>query len=316
MLNNEVSDDIRLVARSAARWLALIESGQASERDQAGLRHWREQNPAHEHAWQKAQALRGRFSGLPSELAMASLDRPDQGRRRLLKGMLGLAAVAPAGWLVTRELPLDAWRADLSTGTGQRRRVALSGGAVLELNTASAVNIEAPARRLRLVRGEIALTLSDTSPFIVDTEQGQATLHQGQLCVRQDDAHCEFAVVAGSAEIRPAGAPPLLLQEGERVRMGPAGVEPVRRFDPRLPGWREGVLMANDQPLGDFLRELDRYRPGILRWSAALERLRVTGSFRLDDTDKVLALLAASLPLDVRRRTRYWVTLVPRAKLA
>lgn len=35
------------------------------------------------------------------------------------------------------------------------------------------------------------------------------------------------------------------------------------------------------------------------------------GSFRVDDTDRVLSLLAASLPLEVQSRTRYWVTLMP-----
>ncbi|MNF50890.1 fec operon regulator FecR [compost metagenome] len=74
--------------------------------------------------------------------------------------------------------------------------------------------------------------------------------------------------------------------------------------------------MAQDQPLGDFLRELSRYRPGLLRWDPALEALRVTGSFRLDNTDRVLSLLAASLPVDVHSRTRYWITVVPRKKLA
>ncbi|MNP76958.1 fec operon regulator FecR [compost metagenome] len=70
--------------------------------------------------------------------------------------------------------------------------------------------------------------------------------------------------------------------------------------------------MAQNQPLGDFLRELGTYRPGVLRWALELESLRITGSFRLEDTDRVLALLAASLPLEVHSRTRYWVTLVPR----
>jgi transmembrane sensor len=47
-----------------------------------------------------------------------------------------------------------------------------------------------------------------------------------------------------------------------------------------------------------------------------LEALRVTGSFRVEDTDRVLALLAASLPLEVQSRTRFWVTLLPRKKVA
>lgn len=64
------------VARAAAHWLALLESGTAGERDHAGLQQWRDSHPQHEQAWQKAQLLRQRFADLPSSLAMASLDRP------------------------------------------------------------------------------------------------------------------------------------------------------------------------------------------------------------------------------------------------
>jgi transmembrane sensor len=49
-----------------------------------------------------------------------------------------------------------------------------------------------------------------------------------------------------------------------------------------------------------------------LRWDPALEALRITGSFRLDNTDQVLALLTASLPIEVHTRTRFWVSLTPR----
>lgn len=316
MLNREVSDDARQTARSAARWLALIESGQASDQDHASLQRWRELNVSHEHAWQRIQALRGRFAGLPPELAMASLDRPDASRRRLLKGMLGVAAVAPAAWLVSRELPVAAWRADLSTGTGELRSVTLAGGSVLELNTASAVNVDAAQRRVTLVRGEIALRVAETTPFVIDTAQGRAILSQAQLCVRELGDSCEFSMLSGMAELRPTQYETLALRAGQRVLLRNGRVVSTQAFDTAAPDWRDGVLMANDQPLGDFLRELDRYRPGVLRWSPALETLHVTGSFRLADTDQVLDLLAASLPLEVRARTRYWVTLVPREQSA
>ena len=54
----------------------------------------------------------------------------------------------------------------------------------------------------------------------------------------------------------------------------------------------------------------------MLRWAPELEALRVTGTFRLDDTDRVLALLAVSLPLQVHTRTRYWVSLAARENRA
>jgi len=72
------------------------------------------------------------------------------------------------------------------------------------------------------------------------------------------------------------------------------------------------VLIAQDQPLGEFLQELSRYRPGLLRWDPAVANLRVTGSFQLADTERVLVLLAATLPVELHWRTRFWVTLEPR----
>jgi transmembrane sensor len=53
----------------------------------------------------------------------------------------------------------------------------------------------------------------------------------------------------------------------------------------------------------------------MLRWEPELESLRVTGSFRLDDTGRILELLAASLPLEVHSRTRFWVTLLARKNI-
>ncbi|WP_162863704.1 DUF4880 domain-containing protein, partial [Pseudomonas viridiflava] len=77
MIRQSLSSEDREVARAAAHWLALLESGGASDEDHLRLQHWRDSASSHERAWQKAQQLRQRFFGLPSHLAMATLDRPD-----------------------------------------------------------------------------------------------------------------------------------------------------------------------------------------------------------------------------------------------
>ncbi|KPA98638.1 DUF4880 domain-containing protein, partial [Pseudomonas asplenii] len=120
---SNATPEARAVARAAGQWLALMESGAANEDDRRKLQHWRESSSAHESAWQKAQLLRQRFSGLPTALAMATLDRPDPGRRAVLKRALGVAALVPAAWLIGRHLPLEVWRADLQTSTGERKRI-------------------------------------------------------------------------------------------------------------------------------------------------------------------------------------------------
>lgn len=312
MIGPAPSAEARQAIRAAAQWLALMESGAANERDRAELQTWRNSHSSHEQAWQKAQLLRQRFAELPSALAMASLDRPQESRRTVLKRALGAVALVPAAWLISRQLPLDVWSADLRTATGEGKTVRLADGSSLQLNTASAVDINLTKRWLKLVEGEIALSVPGTSPLTMQTHFGQVIVSQGEVCVRQGQTGCKVSVLKGAVRLQPLRGPDFSLQAGRQVSLQAAGAGAIEPFDVLAPGWREGVLMAQNQPLGDFLRELSSYRPGVLRWEPALESLRVTGSFRLQDTDRILALLAASLPLEVHSRTRYWVTLLPR----
>ncbi|UVE15965.1 FecR domain-containing protein [Pseudomonas sp. LS44] len=305
------SNEAREVARAAAQWLALLESGAANEDDHARLQNWRNSSSSHESAWQKAQLLRQRFSGLPTALAMATLDRPDPARRAVLKRALGVAALVPAIWLLGRQLPLDVWRADLHTGIGEHTQIPLADGSSLQLNTSSAVNIDLGVRQLTLVRGEMALKVPGSAPLTIQAPYGRIIVSRSEVCVRLNERDCQVSVVSGSVQLQPLHGPILVLREGQQISLQASGAGSADTFDTLLPGWRDGVLMAQNQPLGDFLRELSRYRPGLLRWEPELESLRVTGSFRLDNTDRVLSLLAASLPLEVHSRTRYWVTLIP-----
>lgn len=295
------------VARAAAQWLALLESGAATERDHAALQHWRDSHPQHEQTWQKAQTLRQRFSGLPQALAMANLDRPQPGRRAVLKRALGLAALVPTAWLISRQLPIEVWRADLHTATGERKRMPLAEGASLQLNTATSVDV-AP-ERIRLVEGELALSVPGHQAMTVHTRYGELSVSQGDVCVRQLASGCLVSVRKGAVQVRDLNGQVATLQGGQQALLKTSGLGAWVPFDVSQLGWREGVLTAQNQALGDFLRELERYRPGVLRWDARLEGLRVTGSFRLDDTDRILNLLASTLGFEVQARTRYWVTL-------
>lgn len=305
----------RDVARAAAQWLALLESGAATERDHAALQHWRDSHPQHEQTWQKAQTLRQRFSDLPQALAMASLDRPQPGRRAVLKRALGIAALVPTAWLVSRQLPLEAWRADLHTATGEHKRMSLADGGSLQLNTATAVDMDLAQRRITLVDGELALNVPGAAAMTVQTRYGELRVSQAEVCVRQLAKGCLVSVLKGAVQVRDLNGQMATLPGGQQASLQAGGLGAWAPFDVLQLGWRDGVLTAQNQALGDFLRELERYRPGVLRWDPSLETLRVTGSFRLDDTDRILNLLAQTLGLELHARTRYWVTLTPRKSL-
>ncbi len=61
------------------------------------------------------------------------------------------------------------------------------------------------------------------------------------------------------------------------------------------------------------MAELARYRHGHLAVDPAVAGLPVMGTYPLDDTDRALAMLEAALPVRVRRRLPWWVTLEPAA---
>jgi transmembrane sensor len=69
------------------------------------------------------------------------------------------------------------------------------------------------------------------------------------------------------------------------------------------------VLSVQQMPLGEFVDELSRYRPGLLRCAPAVAGLKVSGTYQLADTDQILLLIARNLPVRIDYRTRYWVSI-------
>jgi transmembrane sensor len=63
--------------------------------------------------------------------------------------------------------------------------------------------------------------------------------------------------------------------------------------------WTDGRVDVRDEPLGDLIDALRPYRAGLLRISPQAARIRVYGSFPLDDSDRTLVSLSETLPIRV-----------------
>lgn len=315
----------RNVAREAARWLLRLSSGRATDADVHACDQWRASKAEHEYAWQRAQRVNERFGLIPAALGMATLNRPELHQRRAaLKALVALVVAGPVGWAAWRADPLD-WTADYRSGPGERRNVALADGSTLHLNTASAVDVafDAATRLVRLRSGEIAVhAVADASPhprpFVVRTGLGDIEAMPSRFCVRQDGGHCQVSVQEGQVRVS-SGAHPgrmLSLVAGEQGSLTEGGVSAPSAADPHASDWMRGVLYANQLRLDAFASELGRYRSGVLRCDPEIAHLRISGAFQLNDTDAVLAALPATLPVQVRYRTAYWVTIGPREAAA
>lgn len=313
------------MAEQAMQWQLDLQEPEVSSATLAAWQRWRQAHPLHEQAWQRAEALTQRLQQVRSqghsELARATL-APNLGRRRALK-QLGLLLAAGAGAWAARDTALvQDWSADYSTQVGQQRRVTLADQTQVQLNTdtAIAVRFDQQQRRIKLLRGELLLTLTrQTSalPLSVETAEGWIDSASARFSVRQQAGHTELVVYQGNLTLRPrdTGHASLSLAAGELARFNRHGLLLRQAQNNPQPAWSLGMLVAQGQPLAEFLEELGRYRPGHLACDPSLARLPVSGTFPLGDTDRVLFAVAETLHLQVRQFTRYWVTLKPRTDL-
>lgn len=308
------------VVKQAISWALRLRNNRSNVRLHAQCEHWREAHQDHELAWQRVQALQQELSSQLTSIpgAHRALETSVQGlgRRQALKMLSGVLLVSSAAW-VSRDLTgWQRWTSDLATATGERRSVQLPDGTRLQLNTDSAVDLDFnPQQRLiKLVRGEILVTCgtSTSAPLLVQTRHGLLEGIDGRFSVRQDAECTLLSVVSGNVAIHsPHQADGLSTQvhAGESYFVRQTKVAPAPPINMDVGAWADGLIVTRGMRLADFLAEVGRYRYGYLGCSSAIADLRLSGVFRLEDTDKLLAVLPQTLPVQLRYRTRWWVSL-------
>ncbi|WP_277182684.1 FecR domain-containing protein [Caballeronia sp. BR00000012568055] len=310
------------IAKRAVHWWVELQSGNTRDTDRRAFEHWLAEHPDHARAWRHIESVSGRMRGLSehASAARAALaQKPARRRRESIKLLMLLFFAGGSAYVAEQRLPWRAWKADYRTAVGERRTITLADGTRLMLNTDSAIDIRytADARRVRLVRGEIMVTTGHAEPssrrFFVDTTQATLEALGTRFAVRQDADNARLDVFEGAVRIEPMDAPQnaAVLHAGERARFDRLQVARVQRTDPDDAAWTSGLIVASHMRLDDFLAELSRYRNGLVRCDPDIAALRLSGTYPLDDTDRVLAALAHALPVRVEYVTRYWVAVRP-----
>lgn len=307
------------VAEQAVQWLMEMQQGALDPRQQAAWQHWLNAHSEHRRAWEHIQHVNQRLRGMPAPLAHAALSAPmSASRRQALKLLLLLGVGSAAAWSLRQQHFLPPLSADYRSPVGQRRTVQLADGSRLQLNTGSAVDVHFDGRQrlIRLLEGEMLLTgIQGNTPLRVLTGQGRLTSQAARLNVRQFNGHTQLAVLEGRVDVMPDtySGPPLVVDATHQVNFTRKGWDTPRPTDANSGAWADGMLVAAHMRLEDFLAELSRYRRGQLNCDPQVANLLLSGSYPLDDSERILDLLEVSLPIKVRRFTRYWVTVQARA---
>ncbi|MBH3430779.1 FecR domain-containing protein [Pseudomonas alkylphenolica] len=303
---------------AAATWYVQLNAAQPSDAQLQAWQDWLGKSQAHAQAWARVEKLQRQLGSLPADVALPTLAGVRARRRAVLKTLAMLLAVGATGWAVRESTPAQALMAELRTGKGQRRQVRLSDGSQLELNSDTAVDVryDGQLRALRLYRGEIMVqTASDprARPFEVHTTEGRVRALGTRFSVRSEEGRSQVSVLQHAVEIRPVDSPLLMLRldAGQSVSFNQRQIGIAQAAAPGTGAWTQGMLTVIEWRLADFVAELRRYRPGVLRCAGGIADLRLSGAFRIDDTDTILENLSASLPVNVRYLTRYWVSIEP-----
>ncbi|MGO4331788.1 FecR domain-containing protein [Cupriavidus sp. 2TAF22] len=315
----------------AVTWTIRLDFGEPTAGTREAFAQWLKADPLHALAWQRVQALRDDFSGVPAALALDTLQtagaRRSAGglkRRQALK-VLALAGISLLAVQGVRELaPWQRLLADTSTATGEQRTVRLDDGSTIVLNTDTAIStgLGAERRLITLRRGEILVTTGHDDefsaasgaarPFWVQTPFGSLRALGTRFVVRIEGARARVSVQEGAVALYPsAGNGEDVARAGTTWWLAADGSTPAAAPPIAPDGWAEGVIAGKDMRLADVLAELARYRTGRIVCDPRVADLRISGTYHLRDTDRTLRFLAQSQPVSIAYRTRLWVTVGP-----
>ncbi|MBL4827040.1 MAG: FecR domain-containing protein [Spongiibacteraceae bacterium] len=311
----------RVVAHEAANWLIRL-SEDSSEHNVQACKQWQQAHPQHEQAWQRAVIIQEKMGLLPPAVGMCTLNRSVRAdRRNALKSLALLVCALPVSYFAYRVSPLPAWSSDYHTGKGERRQLQLSDGSVLHLNTNTHVdvNFKEKQRFLLLHQGEILIETAKSSEslqaLIVQTAQGTLQPIGTRFVVRKIEKQPEtlLSVLEGAVKVRPLNdVASIQIDAGQQAVFTSTQIAPATGIDPNTEAWVKGLFYARNMRLDDFLKELSRYRYGILRCDPAVANLRISGAFQLDKPQQILETLPDTLAVSLQFISPYWVTVKAR----
>lgn len=194
-------------------------------------------------------------------------------------------------------------RSDYQTAAGGRQDITLPDGSKMTLNTASAVSLdfEGGKRSVKLLQGEAYFDVvhDETRPFKVAAGYSEVVVKGTAFGVRSDSDKDVVVLERGlvgvsrlsdehdTAELHP----------GETITATASLLSKVRPSDPaNTLSWRDGRLIFENEPFDQVLGEIGRYYPhAIIITNDRVGKAMVTGNYKLDNPERVIRSLAATV---------------------
>lgn len=316
----------QLALQQAAEWFAVLSDSEPAESERQAWQAWLAAHPAHQWAWAEVEAINASFSSLNAVASKAASQQAllhSSGRRQALK-MLGLAGTTYLSVsLLHRYSPWQDWLTTITANTstyrtpaGSTHRVLLADQGKLWLNTDTQVRVAYGwmLRRITLEYGEILLQSGhdpQARPLVVDTQHGRLTALGTRFTVCQQAERTLLAVYEGQVAIAPTQGSPITLRAGQQAYFDRYSVGAVQAALPAREAWTRGILIADNQPLKDFIAELSRYYPTRISVAPGIAHLRLMGAYPFANVPLVLQEISHSLGIRQQTDTHGNIQLLP-----
>ncbi len=268
------------------------------------IQRWRQRGPEYERAWSEAAEIGGMAGKVLGEERQAG---PAMTRRKLLAAAPLLAgALAGGSYLAARSFGPHA---DFASAAAEFRDVTLADGsrATLGPDSAIALNMTEGKRGVSLLQGMAYFDVKEDAgrPFSVRADSLTASATGAAFEIGDNADFLTLSVgrgdVTATGPWSEAGSG-LSLAAGEWLNFdGKASVATGERDPAQVAAWREGLVVAEKEPVSAVVARIARWRHGrVVMLSPWLGRQKVSGVFDL--RDPVLALEAAVQPYGGRVR--------------
>jgi len=293
--------------QEALEWFSLLRQPGCDETQRQAFAAWC-QAPENSQAYAELETFWQQLQPPPARPRPrhVTVRRSHLGKWLALVFLVGLGAAAYLYWPLLQRLA-----SELHTDVGERRSTRLADGTTLNLDSASAMNIDlrGRTRQLHLVQGQVYLeVVLDGRAMEVDVGNARIQVFGTRLQVARHAGHDELVVLSGKAMVTQGGEQ-RMVSAGERVTFNDTRIDPVQKADLKTSdSWRNGRLKATDMPLGQVLERLASYQ-GQRVWMVdeQMAHRRVSGDFNLDHPRESLQSLAAAQHLQLQGVLGHWL---------
>ncbi|MCH7336699.1 FecR domain-containing protein [Acinetobacter sp. NIPH 2699] len=310
--------DKQQILAQASAWLMRLQEKQLSPQELEQLQQWQQQSPLHQKIWQKALLLQTKFSDLPIDIALPVVQKVEHSSTQYYKKYLWLLAFLPlcSGLYFTSQQ--QQWFADYRSGTAERKSILLPDGGTILLNASSAIDVKytKSQRTIILRKGEIWIETQHDQlnrPFFVTTQQGTAQALGTKYHVETMPDYSLVTVTQGRVRVSPyQSQQKQMIEAKQQLRFDAHHLGKIKPFEEGNIAWTKGFLMVNELALKDFVIRLQPYQKGIIRFDSKVGKIKISGSYPVDDLEKVYAMLAQTYGLNIEQYAGgYWTVIQP-----